>query len=155
MPSFEDFKLEETIVEGWIITSYKGYMGAFLSHFFSELRDNKRILGVRCPACGIVYMPPRSTCGRCFSQLSEWVELKDEGTVESFTVVHKPLPIYPRPTPLIYALIKLDGADTPFVHLLGEVEPDGVTFGMRVKAVFEERRSGGILDIKYFKPIRS
>jgi len=39
---------------------------------------------------------------------------------------------------------------------LGEVDnPDELKIGMRVKAVFKEKkdREGSILDIKYFKPI--
>jgi len=57
--------------------------------------------------------------------------------------------------PLIYGLIRLDGADTNFVHLLGEIDPAAIEIGMRVEAVFKEERGGSILDIAYFKPIRS
>ncbi len=39
------------------------------------------------------------------------------------------------------------------VHLIGEVNPEKVKIGMRVKAAFKEERIGSILDIKYFKPI--
>jgi len=41
------------------------------------------------------------------------------------------------------------------MHLLGEVAPDDVKIGMRVKAVWKppEEREGSILDIKYFKPV--
>lgn len=98
-------------------------------------------------------MPPRATCGRCFREMDEWVELGNEGEVTNYTVVHYEEPIHPMRAPFAYALIRLDGADTPFVHLLGEVDLGSVRIGMRVQAVFEEESPGNILDIKYFKPI--
>ena len=58
-------------------------------------------------------------------------------------------------TPLlvVYALINLDGANTGFLHLLGDVDPDSVKEGMRVEAVFAEERKGSPLDIAYFRPL--
>jgi hypothetical protein len=56
-------------------------------------------------------------------------------------------------TPLVYGIIQLDGADTGFVHMLGEIEPEQLRIGMRVQAVFKEKRKASILDIKYFKPL--
>jgi uncharacterized OB-fold protein len=55
--------------------------------------------------------------------------------------------------PFAYALIKLDGADTGFLHVLGEVDPGKIREGMRVEAVFAEERKGSPLDIAYFRPI--
>jgi len=51
-----------------------------------------------------------------------------------------------------YALVRLDGADTGFLHLLGEADTKGLRIGMRVEAVFGEERVGNILDIRYFRP---
>ena len=41
------------------------------------------------------------------------------------------------------------------MHILGEVKPEDIYIGMRVKAVWksEEEREGAITDIKYWKPI--
>jgi uncharacterized OB-fold protein len=49
----------------------------------------------------------------------------------------------------------LDGATSGLVHLLGEVNLNDISIGMRVKAVFREARQGDYLDIKYFKPFRA
>jgi uncharacterized OB-fold protein len=49
--------------------------------------------------------------------------------------------------------VKLDGADTGMVHFIGEVKPADIKIGMKVKAVFKDKREGNILDIKYFKPV--
>jgi len=58
----------------------------------------------------------------------------------------------PKDVPIIYGLIKIDGADGSFLLFIGDVEPGDVSAGMRVKAVFAEERTGGILDIKHFAP---
>jgi len=128
--------------------------GAVGSRFLIELRDNKRIMGTRCPKCNLVYVPARSVCRDCFGQLSEWVEVSNKGTLLSHAIARQPTPVQPVPPPIIYGIIQLDGADTGFVHMLGEVDPQQLKVGMRDKAVFKtkKQRVASILDIKYFKP---
>ena len=127
--------------------------GTIRSKFLTELRDNQRIMGIRCPDCNRVYVPARSTCLKCFASLTDFVPVADTGTVTTYSIVNSPQPYYPSEPPFIYGVIQLDGADTGLVHLIGEVDPQKVTIGMRVRAVFNEKRIGSIFDIKYFKPI--
>ena len=139
-------------ISGAIIMPYRYYAGATASRFFIELRDNERITGTRCLHCNRVYVPPRSTCFRCFNKLDDWVELNGRGTLQSYTVVHYSLPVHPQLSPSIYGVILLDGADTGLVHFLGEVEPEELRIGMRLTPLFRAQRKGNILDIKYFRP---
>jgi len=127
--------------------------GAVGSRFLIELRDNKRIMGMRCARCNRVYVPARSICKDCFGRLDEWVEVSDKGTVLSYCVSYVPNGIQPTEPPTVYGIVQLDGADTGFVHMLGEVEGEQLRVGMRVQAVFNNNRTGSILDIKYFKPL--
>jgi len=129
--------------------------GAVGSRFLIELRDNKKIMGTRCPTCNLVYVPARSACRDCFGELSEWVEVSQKGTVLTYTVACESNPIQPVSTPIVYGIVQLDGADTGFVHMLGEVDPAQLKVGMKVRAVFnvKKERQGSILDIKYFKPL--
>ena len=71
----------------------------------------------------------------------------------TYTVVNEANGCQPVEPPLIYGIIQLDGADNGFVHMLGGVEPEELSIGMRVQAVFKGERKGSILDIKYFKPL--
>ena len=134
---------------------YKTFIGALASKFFVELRDNKKIMGIRCPQCNLVYMPPRSVCSKCFSKLDEWIELDGKGTLLTYTVVNYKEPTQPPDVnpPFVYGIIQLDGADTGLLHLIGGVDPEKVSIGMRVQAEFKKKREGNILDIKYFKPL--
>ena len=52
-------------------------VGATGSYFFTELRDNKRVMGIRCPTCNRVYMPPRLSCPTCFNKMDEWEDLSE------------------------------------------------------------------------------
>jgi len=129
--------------------------GAVGSRFLIELRDNKKIMGTRCLTCNLVYVPARSVCRDCFGELSEWVEVSHKGTLLTYTVACESNPIQPVSTPIVYGIVQLDGADTGFVHMLGEVDPEKLKVGTKVKAVFKSKkeRQGSILDIKYFKPL--
>jgi uncharacterized OB-fold protein len=53
---------------------------------------------------------------------------------------------------VVYGLIHLDGADTNFLHLIGDTQLNAALIGKRVEAVFAENRTGSILDIAFFRP---
>jgi uncharacterized OB-fold protein len=141
-------------VDQHITAPSRYYAGKVGSRFFVALRDEKKILGSRCPKCSVTYYPPRSTCGRCFSQLSEsdLREIGLGGTLETFTRIGYHESIHPQPAPIIYGIIKLDGADTGMAHLIGEVAFENLKIGMRMLPVFAETREANILAIRYFKP---
>jgi hypothetical protein len=81
------------------------------------------------------------------------VEVGPKGTLLSYTRPRYVLDIHPRIQPLLFGIIRLDGADTGLLHLLGEVDPDRLEIGMRVRAVLAEERQGSIMDIHYFRPL--
>ncbi len=126
--------------------------GRTRSRFLSEMRDSRKILGIKCPDCKVIWVPPRSTCVRCFRNLSDFVEVAKTGTVMTYSIVNVDQPFYPEKAPFVFGIIQLDGADNGLVHLLGEVAPKDLKLGLRVEAVFKDKRTGSILDIKYFRP---
>lgn len=129
------------------------FAGRVGSKFIISLRDSKKILGVKCPKCDKVYIPPREYCEKDFSKLDDnWVELGNEGIITNFTVVNYNDKHLPRRAPYILALIKLDGADTPFAHIVEGIDPEQVEIGMRVQAVFAKETTNTILDIDHFEP---
>jgi len=127
--------------------------GAVGSRFLIELRDNKRIMGIKCPECNRVYVPPKSICKDCFGRLTEWIEVSDKGTLLTYTVDCHSNSVQPVMPPITYGVVQLDGADTALVHMLGEVDPEDLKIGMRLEAVFKEEREASILDIRYFRPL--
>ncbi len=139
---------------GEIPTHYIYTMGIAGERFFKELRDNARIMGARCEKCNLIYVPPRLYCERCFEKLEQWVDMGSKGEVHTFTIAHVGLDGSTLSEPVILAMVAIEGAHGGLVHRLGEVKPEQVKVGMKVEAVFEDKtkRTGSILDIKYFKP---
>ena len=74
------------------------------------------------------------------------------GTVTSWTWVPEPVNGQPLDRPFAFALVTLDGADTPLLHALDVASPDDVATGMRVQVRWAEERVGAITDIACFEP---
>jgi len=143
-----------SVMEGKMALPNQYFVGRVGSKFIIALRDEHKILGVKCEKCDKVFIPPREYCEKCLSKLDEnWVELSDEGVITNYTVVYYSDKHLPRRSPYILALIKLDGADTPFPHIVEGVDIEDVTAGMKVKAVFAEETTNTILDIDHFEPV--
>jgi uncharacterized OB-fold protein len=141
------------VMPGKMVLPVQYFAGRVGSRFIISLRDEHKILGVRCPKCNKVYVPPREYCEKDMTKLDEnWVELGNEGVITNYTVVRYNDKHLPRKAPYILAQIKVDGADTPFAHFVDGIEIEQVKIGMRVKAVFAGKTTNTILDINHFEP---
>jgi uncharacterized OB-fold protein len=118
------------------------------SRFFRELRENKVILGAKCPDCGKVFCPPRAHCHQCYEP-TEWVELKGTGTVKACTVQYYTTSVFIKKLPFICAYVRLDGTDTLLMTNMEVDDVSAVREGTKVRAVFREERHGLITDF-YF-----
>ena len=147
-------EVEPLTLKGQIAVPYTWWVGETGSRFLVSLRDDQKILGAKCSQCGTVYVPPRKNCGRCFVDINEWVKIADEGIITAYTIVHYTNPVQPVKTPFAYALIKLDGADVGFLHIIKQ-DLDKIKQGLRVKAKFKAERTGSILDIDSFELINA
>jgi uncharacterized OB-fold protein len=86
--------------------------------------------------------------------MTEEVELGHSGTITSFCVVNVPFMGNLMEIPYVSALIVLDGADIPLMHLIQETTYDQVHPGMRVEAVWvpDDEIGPTLESIKYFRP---
>ena len=114
------------------------------------------LLGGYCATCRKTVIPPRTVCEWCYRPIQRYTELKDTGTVNTFSLCYVTWDVKRIKQPEIPAVIDIDGASPlqGIMHKLGEVKPDDVHIGMRVRAVWrpEAEREGAITDIRYFKP---
>jgi uncharacterized OB-fold protein len=129
--------------------TYKRSAGPILGRFFGGLRDG-RILGVRRPD-GRVMVPPKEYDPETGESLSDLVEVADTGTVKSWAWVARPREKQPLDHPFAYALIQLDGADSPLLHAVDAGEERRMRTGLRVSAVWAAERAGTIRDITHFE----
>lgn len=139
------------IVAGTINIPFSYAAGRAGSRFLAELRDRRRIMATRCPACRRVRVPARSFCAACAVDTHEWLPVGPEGALVTWTTVRLPLPHLPGPPPVTLGLVRLDGADTDFLHLIGG-EPEALRAGLRLRPVWREARSGSLLDLLHFVP---
>ena len=130
--------------------TYKRSLGKVLGAFFTGLRD-RRILGVRA-ADGRVLVPPKEYDPDTAASLSEMVEVGASGVVRSYAWVRRPREKQPLGHPFAYALIQLDGADTPMLHAVDAGSEAKMRTGMRVRARWANETVGAITDIACFEP---
>jgi len=140
---------------------YKYSMGKLSVKFFKVLKEERKLLGSKCPKCGKVHFPPRAVCAECLvlMTLDDMVEVPSVGTLVGFTVVNYPF-VDPqtggmRPFPYGYGLFQLDGVDTYTMHFINEKEVKNMQIGQRVSAVFKDKdeMEGNLGDIPYFEII--
>ena len=127
---------------------YTRSVGPTLSKFFTALRE-RRVLGVR-GSDGRVHVPPAEYDPVTYEPLGEMVPMSAIGTVVSWTWQSEPLEGQPLDRPFAWALIKLDGADTPLIHAVDAGEPEGIRTGARVHVHWADEPVGAITDIAYF-----
>ncbi len=154
---------EKDFDEGNILFNFDTLNGKFgwdtgvaIGKYLEGLK-NGVIFGAYCATCRKTLVPPRSVCEWCFRPITRFLPLKDTGTVNTFSLCYVTWDVKRIKDPEIPAVIEIDGASPHhgILHKLGDVSPDEVKIGMRVKAVWKpvEDRSGAITDIEYFKPI--
>ena len=139
---------------------YDWSTGRYLGHFYAEAKENKKIVGNRCPKCKEIWLPPTPVCPKCKVDMGwDWVEMPQTGEVYQYTYLVMPLwdPHYgekwanPHPS----AIILLDNG-VFYRHWLEETDKDKLKVGMRVQAVWKEdydERGQGPGDILYFRTI--
>jgi hypothetical protein len=141
-----------------VVAGFRWSVGEMMERFLKALGE-RRILGVRCPQCGYVYVPPRWRCGRCHAPLGEEniAELSGKGTLLSYTTASVEIDgagnFRELSSPKALGAIKLEGAGSTIFMPLGEVKPKDLKVGMAVEVVWREETKGEPADIKYFKPV--
>jgi uncharacterized OB-fold protein len=130
---------------------YSRTVGPHIGRFLTGLREG-RIEGVRA-GDGRVLVPPPEFDPATGEPLIEWVTVADEGTVVSWAWVPEPLQGQPFDHPFAYALVRLDGADSGFLHAVDVRSPAELATGARVRARWAAEREGAITDITSFEVV--
>lgn len=145
-------KVAPQVYQSKINVPYSWWAGDTAAAFFARLAEKSVVAG-RCEECGAVSVPPRKACPGCGSSKVAENPLPGTGTVTGFTVARRQLAaLGSKKVPVVFALIRLDGADNAFLHMLGGCAPEDVKIGMKVKPVFADEPKGGIMDIAHFAP---
>ena len=126
---------------------YTRSTGPVIGRFLTGLRD-ATIVGGRL-GDGRVAVPPPEFDPVTHRAVTEFVELPDTGTVTSWTWVSEPVAGQPFEKPFAFALITIDGADTPWLQAVDVASPDDIETGMKVRARWAAERTGSVTDLVF------
>jgi uncharacterized OB-fold protein len=131
---------------------YTRSLGPVLSRFMTSLR-HRTILGARL-ADGRVACPPPEFDPGSHEAPTDFVEVGPGGVVQTWTWVAHPVKDQPLDRPFAFAMVLLDGADTPMLHAVdaGDAGPEAMSTGMRVTVRWVDEPAGHIRDIECFDP---
>lgn len=146
---------EVLVIPGEWHIRYNYSAGRTASKFLLGLKEEKKVYATRCARCGLVMLPPRAYCERCFVAADDWVEVGQEGTVMAATIVPEKFEGLPDP-PYAIAYVKLDGASTAMVNFVEGLDLSDIRVaaerlkpGARAKVVFRDQREGRVTDFYY------
>jgi uncharacterized OB-fold protein len=127
---------------------YSRTAGTVVTRFLQGLAA-RRIEGNRT-SDGRVHVPPVEFDPVSGERCDEWVAVAPTGAVVSWTWQPEPNEANPLGRPFAWALIRLDGADTPMLHAVAVDTPDEIASGARVEVVWADEPRGAITDISHF-----
>src|SRR5207245_7928860 len=113
---------------------YRWVAGVAISRFLAELKEG-RIIARKCMNCERILVPPRMYCERCFRPTDEWVQIKETGTINTYSISHVGTDARRLKIPILVAVVDIDGATLGMGILLnfGEVAPLTNNVGIRVR----------------------
>lgn len=98
-----------------------------------------RLTAQSCQDCGRHQFPPRALCFGCHSARLVPIEIAPEGSVYSFTVVHRPPNrFFSDAVPYVLALIAFADGVRMMMNVV-DCDPETVEIGMPIRVVFEHR----------------
>ena len=106
---------------------------------FADALMERRLIGHKCPKCGLVYSPPRGYCPICVvpTTKADEIELQTRGVVTNYTVV-TPVQYYGQEEtePFAKVSLELDGGGSLSLQDILDVPADQVHIGIRVEVVW-------------------
>jgi len=103
---------------------------------FYRFCAERKLMGVKCRSCGSVTSPPRPFCPKCLATVLEWTELKGQGELLTFTVIHFPPSQFQALAPYPVGIVKMyEGPHLP--GIIKNVKSEDLKIGMRLQVDFE------------------
>jgi len=122
---------------------------------FYKFISERKLMAAKCRKCGMILVPPRPMCTDCYSKDLEWAQLKGEGKLLSYTVIHVSPKQFESMIPYAVGIVQLaEGPQLP--GMIRDIELDKIRVGMKLRVDFDT-----VLPSEwpqwsryYFKPLR-
>ena len=111
---------------------------------YFDAAANGKLLIKYCNACKEFHHYPRALCPFCFSEKTEWRDAKGSGTVHTWSVLRRGVPV-----PYCIAYVTLEEGVSMLTNIV-DCDLDAVEIGMRVEVEFHEMEGG--FTLPYFRP---
>lgn len=103
---------------------------------FYKFISERKLMAAKCRKCGKLLVPPRPVCTDCYSKDLEWTQLKGEGKLLSYTVIHVSPKQFESMIPYVVGIVELtEGPKLP--GMLRDVESDKIRVGMKLRVDFD------------------
>jgi hypothetical protein len=109
---------------------------SFTIESFYKFIAEKKLMAAKCQRCGRLLLPPRPVCSGCHSKDLEWTELKGEGELLTYTVIHVAPKQFQSMIPYAVGIVKLkEGPQLP--GMIRDTKPDKIKVGMKLLIDFD------------------
>jgi len=116
---------------------------------YERFLNEDKLMGSRCSKCGVLSVPPRSICIKCYGSEMEWVEMKGKGNLATFTCIAIGPPFmikegYDRKHPYVTGVVELEEG----VRVVARIEgmdgskPETIKIGTPLQVEFLHRGEG-------------
>ncbi|MEE8414601.1 MAG: Zn-ribbon domain-containing OB-fold protein [Dehalococcoidales bacterium] len=102
---------------------------------FVDYLEQGKLMTTRCQACGNIYFPPKMDCPSCIQSEVEWVEIKNDGKLVTYTVVHYGPSGFEDEAPYTLAIADFGDGLRIFGRLSKNIEESDIKSGMGLKMV--------------------
>ena len=116
---------------------------------YERFLSEDKLMGSKCKKCGVLSVPPRSICVKCYGSEMEWVEMKGKGRLAAFTsiAVGPPFMIkegYDRKHPYVCGVVELEEAVRVVARIEGVdgTKPETIKIGTLLQVEFLHRGEG-------------
>jgi len=99
---------------------------------FVKYLEQGKIMGSKCKNCKRVYFPPRVDCD-CMVGEPEWIELKGNCKLVTFTVVHFAPASFKGDVPYALGVAQFEEGPTVFAPLSKDIKQEEIKIGMPLK----------------------
>lgn len=104
---------------------------------FYKFGEDGKLMAAKCQSCKKIILPPRPICHHCYSDALEWIQLKGEGNIITYTVIHITTPELQNSAPYGVAIVKL-AEGVPFIGMLKIKNHNEIKIGQKVSINFEK-----------------
>ncbi|RKY94740.1 MAG: transcriptional regulator [Ignavibacteriae bacterium] len=110
--------------------------------YHREKPQRYRLEAGKCNSCEHISFPPRLVCPKCKSKEFETVNLSDEGTIKTFTIIRVASDIFALQTPFAVGIVELNDG-VRLTTQIADVDLDQLKIGLKVKMVFRKIQDEG------------